>query len=139
MERANQNGAEKRLATFVVFALIASLVMVNVVGQVRKGRRGGGGTVRGTEISWGEGKGTAFDRHGVIGKRDEGAATVDRHGAVVGNEEDYQAAGPRGIARGVAVKGEEGYYASGRNGVIAAERYEDFEDGRLYPLLAPLP
>ena len=56
------------------------------------------------------------------------SATVDRHGAVVGNEEDYQAAGPRGVARGVAVKGEEGYYASGRYGVIAGERYEGFED-----------
>jgi len=46
----NQNEAEKRLAPVAVFALIASLVMINVTGQVRKGRRGGGGIPRGTMV-----------------------------------------------------------------------------------------
>ena len=103
MMQNNQNEAEKRLAPFAVFALIASLVMINVTGQVRKGRRGGGGITRGTVVR-GEGdRGEAVGRRGAVIKEDEGYAAVGRHGAVVGKE-SYQAAD----GRCVAVKGEEG-------------------------------
>jgi hypothetical protein len=78
MKGINQNWPENRLTTFVVFALIASLVIINVSGQVRKVRWGGGGTARGSAITVEDGNGTAVSRRSEIVKGDEGDAALSQ-------------------------------------------------------------
>jgi hypothetical protein len=108
------------VASAIGLALVFCLVLTELSGQVRSGRRG-------TVVRGEEGRGAAVGRRGAVVKGDEGYAAVGRRGAAVKGEEGAAAVG----RHGAVVAGEEGFAARGRYGsVVVGDRYEDYEAWR---------